>query len=123
VRYNAEIEDGLEVIDTVRQLSPTELAAWLKDDTSPSPMLLDVREPWEFQVCHIEGSTLVPMNTIPSTINQLDDSRTIVCICHHGVRSMHVVRYLEQNGFEDVINLQGGISAWAAEIDPKMPTY
>jgi rhodanese-related sulfurtransferase len=87
------------------------------------PVLLDVREPWEFDTCHIEGAVPMPMNTIPVRLSELDEDASIVCICHHGARSMQVAAFLERNGFSDVTNLTGGIHAWALQVDKTMPTY
>jgi len=98
----------------------------LKDRLEPgntSPVLLDVREPWEFAVCHIAGSTLIPMREIPAAINSLDPDQEIVVICHTGVRSLQVCYYLRSAGFDHVSNLTGGVHAWATKIDPMMPTY
>lgn len=107
----------------MRHLHPRELKAWLDDPHRDNPHLLDVREPWEFERCHIEGSELLPMSGIPSRFGQLDPRRETVVICHHGVRSFHVARFLEHNGFTEVINLTGGVDAWAKEVDPHMPLY
>ena len=107
----------------MQQLSAPELAAWLNDPARPRPLLLDVREPWEVAHCHIEGSTAMPMNTIPARIDDLDEEAEIVCICHHGMRSMQVAAFLERNGFEKITNLTGGIHAWAVQVDGAMPTY
>ncbi|HNA29743.1 MAG TPA: rhodanese-like domain-containing protein [Thiobacillaceae bacterium] len=107
----------------MRQIRPDELKAWLDDPDRPRPLLLDVREPWEFERCHIEGAELLPMAAIPSRVAQLDPAREMVVICHHGVRSFHVARFLEHNGFSDVINLTGGVDAWAREVDPHMAVY
>ena len=65
----------------------------------------------------------MPMNTIPGKLLELDVEHTIVCICHHGVRSMQVALFLEQNGFDKVSNLTGGVHAWAQQVDNTMPTY
>jgi len=86
-------------------------------------LLLDVREPWEYQICSIEGSRLLPMGRIPAACDELDPDQTIVVICHHGIRSYQVAYYLEHAGFKDVINLTGGIEAWAREVDRDMATY
>jgi rhodanese-related sulfurtransferase len=107
----------------MRQLRPAELKAWLDDPSREQPFLLDVRETWEFERCHIAGATLSPMSQIQSTFAQLDPDQETVVICHHGVRSFHVARFLEHNGFENVINLTGGVDAWAKEVDRTMPTY
>jgi rhodanese-related sulfurtransferase len=107
----------------MQNLTAPELAAWLADASRPQPVLLDVREPWEFQTCHIAGSVPVPMNTIPARLNELDEDAPVVCICHHGARSMSVAAFLERNGFTQVINLTGGVHAWALQVDNAMPTY
>jgi rhodanese-related sulfurtransferase len=107
----------------MNHLSAPELAARLADATQPRPMLLDVRESWEYQTCHIEGATLIPMQTIPARLQELDEETEIVCICHHGMRSMQVAAFLERNGFTRVHNLTGGVHAWASQVDPAMPTY
>jgi rhodanese-related sulfurtransferase len=107
----------------MQQMTAPELAQWLADSSRPAPFLLDVREPWEFETCHIAGSTLMTMHTIPARIDDLDEDATIVCICHHGARSMQVAAFLERNEFKHVINLTGGVHAWALQVDPAMPTY
>lgn len=107
----------------MRQIRPIELKQWLDDPQRPPPLLLDVREPWEFERCHIPESRLVPMGTVPARLAELDPDRETVVICHHGVRSYHVARFLEHNGFKKVINLSGGVDAWAKEVDPSMPFY
>lgn len=107
----------------MQHVTAPELAAWLGDATRPRPLLLDVREKWEFETCHIDGSTLISMNTIPARIEELDEDAEIVCICHHGARSMQVAAFLERNGFEKVSNLTGGIHAWAVQVDGAMPKY
>ena len=107
----------------MNHLTAPELAAWLADPARPRPLLLDVRENWEFATCSIDGSTLIPMNTIPARMQELDDDAEIVCICHHGARSMNVAAFLERNGFSRVTNLTGGIHAWAVQVDSAMPKY
>lgn len=107
----------------MQQLSVTELAAWLMDQQRPAPFLLDVREPWEFETCHIPGAQLMPMQTIPARYQELDLDQQIVCICHHGGRSMQVANFLHRQGFTQVLNLTGGVHAWANQVDESMPTY
>lgn len=107
----------------MEHITALELADWLADDARPSPVLLDVRENWEYETCHIAGSTLMPMNTIPARIDDLDEDAAIVCICHHGARSMQVAAFLERNGFGKMTNLTGGIHAWAVQVDGAMPKY
>ncbi len=107
----------------MQTMTAPELAVWLADESRPKPLLLDVREPWEFQTCHIEGAVPMPMNTVPARMQELDEDAAIVCICHHGARSMSVAAFLERNGFANVINLTGGVHAWAQQVDGSMPTY
>jgi len=116
----------------MHHLSAVELAEWLAASepspgiaTSPDrqePMLLDVREPWEYALCHIAGSLLMPMRTLPTRLNELDAAADIVVICHHGVRSMNAAYFLAQQGFERVANITGGIDAWARH-DGKIGRY
>jgi rhodanese-related sulfurtransferase len=106
----------------MQNLSPREVARILADD-GEKPLLLDVREPWEFDICRIQGSQSVPMRQIPGALSTLDRDRDIVVICHHGIRSFQVGRFLEHQGFSRVINLDGGVAAWARDLDPGMPTY
>jgi rhodanese-related sulfurtransferase len=107
----------------MQQLTAPELANWLADAARDRPFLLDVREPREYEICHIDGVTLMPMNTISARIEELDPEAEIVCICHHGGRSMQVAAFLERNGFGKVSNLTGGVHAWSQQVDPAMPTY
>lgn len=105
----------------MKQLAPTELKARLA--AGDKLQLLDVREDWEFQTAHIEGSILIPMGQVASRIAELDSAAETVVICHHGGRSMQVAGLLEQLGFPNVINLAGGVDAWARLVDPSMPVY
>lgn len=107
----------------MEHLSAPQLAALLADESRPRPFLLDVREPWEFDTCRIDGATLMPMQTIPARIDDLDEDAEIVCICHHGARSLQVAAFLERHGFGKVSNLTGGVHAWALQVDGSMPTY
>ena len=101
-------------------MRPPQLAAYLAD---AEPMLVDVREPWEFDICHIGGSINLPMSQIPARLDQLQDADEIVLICHHGIRSMQVAGYLQQSVDGKLINLDGGVDAWAREVDPDMALY
>lgn len=106
----------------MREFTATELQAYLQSAQQP-PLLLDVREPWEFDKAHIEGATLMPMREVAARSNELDPEHEVVVICHHGIRSRMIGRFLESQGFGNVINLSGGVDAWAHEVDPRMPTY
>ncbi|QDX81837.1 sulfurtransferase [Denitratisoma sp. DHT3] len=107
----------------MQQISPIHLAQWLADPAREQPVLLDVREPWEFEKCRIEGSRSMPMRTVPLRVAELDPEAEIVAICHHGARSFQVAMFLEQQGFSRLHNLHGGVAAWAQTVDPAMPTY
>jgi rhodanese-related sulfurtransferase len=107
----------------MQHVTVTELAQWLADSSRTPPLLLDVREPMEYRICHLENATLIPMNAIPGRLAELDADAEIVCICHHGARSLQVAAFLERNGFAKVINLSGGMHAWSLQVDPSMPTY
>ena len=88
-----------------------------------APVLLDVREDRELAICRIPGSLHIPMGQVPAELSQLQADAPLVAICHHGARSYQVAMFLEQQGFSDVYNLQGGIDGWAREIDPDMARY
>ena len=92
-------------------------------DKGDKVFLLDVREPHEFSMAKIEGSTLIPLGTLPQSLNQLDPTDEIVALCHKGMRSADAVGFLLQQGFSDVKNLIGGIDAWSVEIDHSVPRY
>jgi len=107
----------------MKNIAPGELARWLADPSRARPLLLDVREPWEFQTCRIEGSVHVPMGEIPARAGEVDPDADVVVICHHGGRSMQVGLFLEKNGYAKVHNLAGGVDSWAKTVDPSMPVY
>lgn len=107
----------------MKTLDPKDLAAWLADPQRPPPLLLDVREPWEYEICHLQGAQLMPMQTVPSQAQTLDAEQPIVCICHHGARSAQVALFLERDGHANIYNLTGGIDAWAKQVDSTMSTY
>jgi rhodanese-related sulfurtransferase len=88
--------------------------------------LIDVREPFEHAITNIAGAELIPMNTIPARLSELDgraESGTLVIFCHHGMRSLNVVNWLRGQGVEACQSMAGGIDAWSMSIDPKVPRY
>ena len=110
------------------EISPQDLkqilSAKAATSTEAEPILLDVREPWEYEAARIEGSTLMPMGDVPGrAFQELDPEAHIVAVCHHGVRSLNVAAWLRNQGFENAQSLRGGIDAWSAEIDPAVPRY
>ncbi|WP_255988617.1 rhodanese-like domain-containing protein [Chitinolyticbacter albus] len=107
----------------MQHLQPQELASWLADADRPKPLLLDVREANEVAYCALPGIVHIPMQEIPARQQELDPDQPTVVICHHGMRSYQVAMFLERNGFEQVINLTGGVAAWADQVDPAFPRY
>ena len=85
--------------------------------------VLDVREARELEICQLEGALHVPMAEIPDRTDDLPTDQPLVVICHHGARSQMVVDFLRDAGFDNAVNLDGGIDAWACDIDQSMPRY
>ena len=114
----------------IAQLSPAHFNAW-RDAARTAPVVLDVREPWELQTASVapDGFVLlhVPMQSIPARLTELkstySEDQPIACLCHHGIRSQQVADYLVRNGFTNVVNLQGGIAAWAQMLDTNVAQY
>ena len=102
-------------------ISPTELKSRL--DKGDQLVLLDVREQWEFDLAKLNGSTLIPLATLPQSLGKLNPDTEIVAICHHGMRSADATNFLLQQGFSKVKNLVGGIDAWSAQVDRTVPRY
>lgn len=110
----------------MKQINAVQLKEWLdaaRAGKRTLPVLLDVREPWEFDAARITGAKLVPMRAIPARYLELQRDAETVVICHHGARSYQVGLFLEQQGFDHVINLYGGMAAWSRDADPATPTY
>jgi rhodanese-related sulfurtransferase len=86
--------------------------------------MIDVREPEEHAICHIEGAALIPMRTVPQRVAELDGEQArIVVFCHHGMRSLSVVDWLRKQGIENCQSMTGGIDLWSLRIDPQVPRY
>lgn len=117
----------------MQHIGARDFAALLVGDgaTQPAssrPLLLDVREPWEFELASLRAEGLetvnLPMSQIAERVAELDPSRPTVCLCHHGMRSAQVAAFLEQrHGFTSVTNFTGGIDAWSLEVDARVPRY
>jgi rhodanese-related sulfurtransferase len=105
----------------VKQILATELKQDLQQDRSL--VLLDVREPNEFNYARIEGSTLIPLNQLPARLSELVCDDKLVVLCHHGMRSQQAAQFLVHAGFSDVSNLVGGIDAWSCQCDSSVPRY
>jgi rhodanese-related sulfurtransferase len=107
----------------MQQLAAAQLKAWLDAPARAQPVLIDVREPWELDVCRVAGAKSMPMRAVPARYLELDRDAETVIICHHGARSYQVAMFLEHQGFTNIYNLHGGLAAWARDVDPAMPTY
>jgi rhodanese-related sulfurtransferase len=106
---------------SINQWSPKQLQHSLSENQPL--LLLDVREPHEYAYAHIPDSVLMPLGTLPQSSDSLTKDQAIVVICHHGVRSQQACLYLEQAGFSQLYNLQGGIDAWSVVCDPSVLRY
>ena len=110
-------------MDTL-EISPQDAAQRLKE--AHRAVLIDVREPEEFAVSRIEGSRLIPMQSVPAQLQQLEslaDESALLILCHHGVRSLQVAAWLRERGIENCYSITGGIDRWSLEIDPSVPRY
>ena len=105
----------------VEEMTPRVLKNRL--DAGSKIVLLDVREPFEYALCHIEGTTLIPMGELERRVGELSAEKDTVVYCHSGIRSARAVNFLKSRGFKKAVNLKGGIDAWADEVDPKMVRY
>ena len=103
------------------EISPADVK--LRLDGGKPVLLVDVREPWEFEICKIDGAKLIPMGTIPANLQALDTDDEVICYCHHGMRSMDVAVWLRGQGVAGAKSMAGGIDRWSAEIDPGVPRY
>lgn len=107
----------------MRQLTATQLKEWLDDPAREKPVLVDVREPWEFDLCRLDGAKLLPLGSIPARFIELKRDAETVVICRRGSRSYQACMFLERQGFTKLFNLYGGMAAWAHDVDPTTPTY
>ena len=116
---NVQISDN-QVIKT--EITVTELQERIEN--KEDILLLDVRNPFEYDICKLDNALLIPMSNIPTNIKHIPKDKPVVVYCHHGMRSASVIDYLSQNhGFTNLQNLQGGINAWANEVDESMAVY
>jgi sulfur-carrier protein adenylyltransferase/sulfurtransferase len=119
--YEAFCGTETKVSASVPEITPILLKRML--DEGKDVELVDVREPFEYQICHLEGSKLIPLGQLHTRVRDLSKSKTLVVYCHHGRRSASAVSYLTSEGFRDVRNLRGGIAAWRTEVDPRILEY
>jgi rhodanese-related sulfurtransferase len=103
------------------EITPAELKARLNN--GEKLVLIDVREPWEHEICRIEGARLVPLGYLAASLNTLPDVDEVICYCHHGMRSLDAAAWLRFQGFEKAKSLAGGIERWSLEVDPNVPRY
>ena len=116
----------MKSLPVMRQITAPELHRMLDDASLASietPVLLDVREHWEWVLARIEGAKHIPMAQIPAAVEALDRVRPTVVICHHGMRSLQVVAFLQRLGFDNLHNLDGGIDAWSRQVDSHIALY
>lgn len=110
----------------LKAIRPSELQSWL-GTCAQDAVLLDVREPWEFQTACVkaDGFTVLhmPMRSVPARLNELSPDRPVACLCHHGGRSAQVAQFLKAQGFQEVVNIHGGINLWSQEVDASVPQY
>ena len=106
----------------MRQLSPQQVLEFINSNEN-KPVLIDVREDFENEICAIEGAINIPLHKIPEAAEGLDPQQEYILICHHGMRSQRAGMIMASLGFEKLINLVGGIDAWACNIAPEMKRY
>lgn len=122
IDYEAFCGTGAVGVAGGLEISPPELQRAMQDQTQP-PVLVDVREPWEHEIAHLEGARLIPLAVLAERLGELDGHAHIVTYCHHGARSVRAAEVLRGAGFARVRNLAGGIDGWARDIDDRMARY
>jgi rhodanese-related sulfurtransferase len=105
----------------MERIGPSDLREWLGREDAPP--VIDVREPWETEICQLPQARLIPMSALPAAAGELPEQGPVVVICHVGMRSAMVAQWLEASGVSEVYNLAGGLDAWAREVEPDMATY
>lgn len=103
------------------QIDVHELARWREAGTPH--VVLDVREPWETEICLVSGSVAIPLGQLPGRADAVPGDVPVVVVCHHGMRSLQAVNWLRRNGRSNATNLAGGIDAWARQVEPSMNVY
>jgi rhodanese-related sulfurtransferase len=113
----------------IDQVRPAELDAWLQaQPPGTTPLVIDVREPWELQTASVKPEAgfellAIPMSQIPGRLGEIDSSRSVAVLCHHGNRSQRVAMFLAGQGYTRLANIAGGIDAWSGERDSAVPRY
>jgi molybdopterin/thiamine biosynthesis adenylyltransferase/rhodanese-related sulfurtransferase len=113
-------EEAPPMTDGIPEITAKDLKA--RQDRGDDIFILDVREPHEYQICNLNGK-LIPLGDLPRRVNELDSSREMVVHCRSGKRSADAIQFLQKAGFKKLLNLKGGVLAWADEVDPTMPKY
>jgi adenylyltransferase/sulfurtransferase len=121
IDYDAFCGETTEVVPASLEITPKDLARERTEDTDL--FVLDVRQPWEYRIGHIERAVLVPLDTLPYRLSELEGQTEIVTVCHHGIRSLRAAALLREAGFAGVRSLRGGMAAWADEVDPRVIRY
>jgi len=103
------------------EITPADVQARLEQ--GEKLVLIDVREPWEYALCRIEGAKHVPLGTLAASLETVPDVDEVICYCHHGMRSLDAAAWLRFQGIERAKSLAGGIERWSIEIDPQVPRY
>jgi rhodanese-related sulfurtransferase len=103
------------------EITPREVKDLLAGD--PQVLFVDVREQWEYDTAHLEGSVLIPLREVPGNLQRIENAERVVIFCHHGMRSLDAAAWLRSQGVESAQSMAGGIDRWSTEIDPKIPRY
>jgi rhodanese-related sulfurtransferase len=103
------------------EITPREVSARLA--RGDKFLLVDVREKWEYDAARVEGSVLIPLREVPMHLRELAAAGDVVCMCHHGVRSMDAAAWLRSKGVEGARSMAGGIDRWTTDVDPLVPRY
>ena len=103
------------------EITPVEVKQQL--DRGEKLFFVDVREPWECQLCHIEGSKLIPLGQIPASLAEFETADSVILFCHSGRRSLDAAAWLRSQGVSGARSMAGGIDRWSQEIDPRVPRY
>lgn len=106
---------------SIKEITPAQLQELLAQDDPP--VVLDVRETEELSICTLRNFIHISLRSLPQELERLPMDQTIVVLCHHGARSFHAAIFLRNHGYAHVLNLKGGIHAWAEQVDPSMARY
>ena len=103
------------------EIAPREVQELLARDDQV--LFVDVREQWEYDTAHIQGSVLIPLREIPGNLQRIENAQEVIIFCHHGMRSLDAAAWLRSQGVEGARSMAGGIDRWSVEIDPAVPRY